>query len=40
MTFQPGNLVLLQLDSDNDGDIDVERTVGIDELNPLIAATL
>ncbi len=40
MTFQPGNLVLLQLDSDNDGDFDVERTVPIDQLNPLIAASL
>lgn len=40
ITFQPGNLVLLQLDSDNDGDFDVERTVPIDQLNPLIAASL
>lgn len=40
LTFQPGNLVLLQLDSDNDEDIDVERTVPIDELNPLIAVII
>jgi hypothetical protein len=38
VTFQPGNLVLLELDSDNDGDIDVSRTVPIDELNPLNSA--
>lgn len=40
VTFQPGNLVLLELDSDNDGDIDVFRTVPIDDLNPLIGITL
>jgi hypothetical protein len=40
VTFQPGNLVLLELDSDNDKDIDVSRTVPIDDLNPLLAATL
>lgn len=40
ITFQPGNLVFLELDSDNDGDIDVSRTVPIDDLNPLIGITL
>jgi hypothetical protein len=40
VTFQPGNSVLLELDSDNDGDIDVFRTVPIDDLNPLIGITL
>jgi hypothetical protein len=38
VTFQPNNLVLLELDSDNDEDIDVSRTVPIDELNPLNGA--
>jgi len=40
VTFQPVNSVLLELDSDNDGDIDVFRTVPIDDLNPLLAITL
>ncbi len=40
ITFQPGNFVFLELDSDNDGDIDVSRTVAIDDLNPLIDITL
>jgi hypothetical protein len=40
VTFQPGNFVFLELDSDNDGDIDVSRTVPIDELNPLNSAIL
>ncbi|MBU1235642.1 MAG: hypothetical protein KJ634_08855 [Gammaproteobacteria bacterium] len=35
MTFQPGNQVHLELDSDNDGDIDYENTKNVYELNPL-----
>lgn len=40
VTFQAGNFVFLELDSDNDGDIDFSRTVPIDDLNPLIGITL